>query len=151
MISPDKQIWHCFGCGKGGDIFSFLQEIEGDTWQKLSQRISGINTAGQLKGESFSVKELPYMFSSWREYRDYLLENLITDVFIRKKFKDKMTLMDKIYQGRNNDVMHREHINTILANDYHMTKLTNFERRPANYNWRKKNGRSDRLSKKSAA
>ncbi len=29
MISPDKQIWHCFGCGKGGDIFSFLQEIEG--------------------------------------------------------------------------------------------------------------------------
>jgi len=29
MISPDKQIWHCFGCGKGGDVFSFLQEIEG--------------------------------------------------------------------------------------------------------------------------
>ncbi len=29
MISPEKQIWHCFGCGKGGDAFSFLQEIEG--------------------------------------------------------------------------------------------------------------------------
>jgi len=29
MISPDKQIWHCFGCGKGGDIFSFLMEMEG--------------------------------------------------------------------------------------------------------------------------
>jgi len=28
IVNSDKQIWHCFGCGKGGDIFKFLQEIE---------------------------------------------------------------------------------------------------------------------------
>lgn len=28
MVSKDRQAWHCFGCGKGGDIFSFVQEIE---------------------------------------------------------------------------------------------------------------------------
>lgn len=28
MVSPERQSWHCFGCGKGGDIYSFLMEYE---------------------------------------------------------------------------------------------------------------------------
>ncbi len=27
-VSPDKKLWHCFGCGAGGNLFTFLMKIE---------------------------------------------------------------------------------------------------------------------------
>jgi DNA primase len=27
-VNPDRQVWHCFGCGKGGDLFAWVTETE---------------------------------------------------------------------------------------------------------------------------
>ncbi len=47
-ISPERQIWHCFGCSKGGDMFSFVQEIEGVDFPE-SLRILAARAGVQLK------------------------------------------------------------------------------------------------------
>lgn len=28
-VNEERNMWHCFGCGKGGDVFAFVMEIEG--------------------------------------------------------------------------------------------------------------------------
>lgn len=32
IVSPEKQIFHCFGCGAGGNVFSFIEKIENITF-----------------------------------------------------------------------------------------------------------------------
>ncbi|WP_086347675.1 DNA primase [Candidatus Enterococcus clewellii] len=39
-VAEDKQIFHCFGCGKGGSVFNFVQEIEGISFPEAVQKIA---------------------------------------------------------------------------------------------------------------
>jgi DNA primase len=39
-VSSDKQIYHCFGCGAGGNVFSFLMEIEGYSFQEAAIKLA---------------------------------------------------------------------------------------------------------------
>ncbi len=39
-VSPDKQIFHCFGCGVGGNVFTFLSKIEGINFVEAVQQLA---------------------------------------------------------------------------------------------------------------
>jgi DNA primase len=55
-VSPSKQVFYCFGCGKGGDAISFLRELEHLTYVEALERLA--HEAGiQLRYEGDSPAE----------------------------------------------------------------------------------------------
>ena len=40
-VNPLRGFFHCFGCGKGGDVFKFLQEIEGISFPEALAMLAG--------------------------------------------------------------------------------------------------------------
>ncbi len=39
-VDPAKGFWHCFGCGKGGDAFSYLMQLEKLTFMEAVERLA---------------------------------------------------------------------------------------------------------------
>lgn len=73
VVSPDKGIWHDFSSGRGGDVFSFIMEIEGlefkDALDLLARR-AGIDLtqyhSTNIKGQSsHKSKERLYEINEW--------------------------------------------------------------------------------------
>src|SRR4029079_11373251 len=59
VVSPEKQIWHDFSSGKGGNMFSFVMEMEGLEFKgalELLARTAGVDL-DQYRGRSSNTKE----------------------------------------------------------------------------------------------
>ena len=66
-IDPDKQLWYCFGCGAGGDVFDLIMKVDGldfpDAVIKLAER-AGIHVEQSQvflsapKGRKMRLKEV---------------------------------------------------------------------------------------------
>ena len=58
-VSPDRQYFHCFGCHKGGDVFTFVSEIEKlsfkETIEFLAER--GHVTLPTIENDGFNEKQ----------------------------------------------------------------------------------------------
>lgn len=59
-----------------------LQELEPETYDKLEQRLQGVHCCSIYAKEKlmYSIKELPKQFKTWKEYKDFLLENIHPDL-----------------------------------------------------------------------
>lgn len=111
----------------------YLQEIEPETYNRLSLRLGGIRTGAKIEG-GLLVSTLPYMFVSWKDYRDYLLINLVSNEDQRMKFKSVFDKMDLFYEPIMNEKglisMYKVHCNSILTNDFYGVKIDNWKNSP---------------------
>ena len=77
-VSPDKQIYHCFGCGKGGGVISFVMEMENlpfvDAVKLLAKR-EGLEVPETGENEAYRKKRtrlLELSRDAARFYHEYL-------------------------------------------------------------------------------
>ena len=104
----------------------YMQEAEPETYERLTARIAGIDAAAHLGHKDFfAIKELPSMFGSWIEYRDYLLENLIENEVWKAKWRKRFAKDDVFYAKLGEEKVCRIHINSILTNDWEHIKIIN--------------------------
>ena len=101
-VSPDKQIFHCFGCGVGGNVFTFLTKIEGinfvEAVQILAERAniqlptlenSGDSAKELLKSKVYKVNEFTANYYHQNLYKP---ESKIAQEYIKKRKLTNETL-----------------------------------------------------------
>lgn len=101
VVSPERSTYHCFGCGKGGDIFSFVSDIEGvpfyDALKSLAQKANVELTPETLASKENknhlttlydiledTTKLFEYLLTKREDVIKYLHERGLTDETIKK-------------------------------------------------------------------
>lgn len=76
-VSPERQTYHCFGCGAGGDVFRFVQEVERLTFPEALRHLAeraGIELPRYEKGSGEAGKLYEICEEAARLYRRCLLD-----------------------------------------------------------------------------
>ncbi len=101
IVSPERQIAYCFGCNKGGDVFTFIQEVEGvdfnDALKLLAER-AGIKletrtdfkpaVSGGQKEELFRMYDITAVFYEQNLWETHEGEKVLKYLYSRGLTED---------------------------------------------------------------
>ena len=83
-VSPDKQIFHCFGCGVGGNVFTFISKIEGIGFKEAIENLAdraGIVLPKSENNEDSKREEL--------KSKVYKVNNFTADYYHKRLYEPK--------------------------------------------------------------
>lgn len=76
VVSPDRQIWHCFGCSAGGDVIAFLMRYENLEFfeaLKILGEKAGIDVG---RSGNQDQRQLNVLYDANRSAKDFFKKNL---------------------------------------------------------------------------
>lgn len=115
-VSPDKQIFHCFGCGVGGNVFHFVSKIENlsfkETMEMLAEKAGvelptlegeGDSKLLQLKAKVYEINQLAALFYHENLYKPSAKP---AQEYVKKRRLDNNTLKNFLigYAGTYNEL-----------------------------------------------
>ena len=102
VVSPDKQIWHCFSSNKGGDMFTFVQEVEGVDFRgalEILARRAGLDLAdydqkidkdlAKLKSSIYEMHEI-----AARMYQKQLVSEKTALEYLKSRQFNRQSVLD---------------------------------------------------------
>ena len=115
MVSPEKQIWHDFSSGKGGDIFTFVMMVEGmDFRQSLEHlaRKAGVDLTLFSNGDGRTAKRRARAREALKLAANFYQQNLVKNstalnYVVKKRRLNRQTIGDFLigYAPENGDTL----------------------------------------------
>ncbi|OGV33434.1 MAG: DNA primase [Lentisphaerae bacterium GWF2_45_14] len=99
-VNPERQIYHCFGCGKGGNVFSFVMEMESVDFPEAARILArklGVIIPETEQKSSFSSSSSGSIVS---RDRLYLIHEKISDFFHRSLFENPSSAVSEYFKTR---------------------------------------------------
>ncbi|MBP3256252.1 MAG: DNA primase [Clostridia bacterium] len=115
-VSPDKQIFHCFGCNVGGDVFRFISKIENTSFpeavEMLAERAGievpsydsdGDSEIAKLKSKVYEINQIASEFYHENLYKPTAKK---AQEYVKKRKLDNATLKNFLigYSPLNNEL-----------------------------------------------
>ncbi|NLZ38021.1 MAG: DNA primase [Firmicutes bacterium] len=102
-VSPEKQIFHCFGCGEGGNVYTFLMKIEGLSFpaavRELARRagipLPQMNLSPAMQQKARTKKRMQEIMLLASHYYQYLLKQQVGSAardYLRQRGLDNKTI-----------------------------------------------------------
>ena len=104
MVSPEKQIWHDFSSGKGGDIFTFVMLVEGMDFRQALEHLArkaGVDLSLFSRGDGRTAKRRARAREALKLAANFYQQNLVKnsaalEYAVKKRRLNRQTISDFI-------------------------------------------------------